>query len=338
MKKKIIIIAALIAAFFFSVLFMYNGTNKFYKKTIINNVDVSNLTIKEASEKLTDAWNKDVTLTYEDSAYTVHLKQNYNIETELRKIHPSYFEKLKYLFGIGNKYTIKMKSKKSEELLKEISDLSLCDNKNRQKTQDAYVNLSDFNFSPVKEVIGTEVDPERVEEVVLKNVEDGNFTIKLQQEDIVKLPELTADSQEFDNLLKYYKENFNYKLEYKVDNETFTLTPEQLNKMVSYEDGVKVKKKEVKKFVDDLAGEYNEYHRTYNFKTSYGSHRDVYAVTFGRILNEEKEEEYLIGALKKQKSDTHKVSWSQSKYDDAYGNGGIGNSYIEVSIADQHVW
>lgn len=338
MKKKLLIIAALIAAFFISVVFMYNGTNKFYKNTTINNVDVSGLTLKEASNKLTEAWNKDVTLTYEDTAYKVKLNQKYNIDTELRKIHPTYIEKLKYLFGIGNKYTIKMKSKKSEELLREISGLNLCDNKNRTKTKDARVDLSNFDFKPVKEIIGEEVDAERIEDVVLMNVEDGNFTIDLQKEDIVKLPKLTTDSQEFQDLLSYYKENFNYKIEYKVDNQTFTLTPEQLSKMVNYEDGVKIKKKKIKEFVDELANTYNEYHKTYTFRTSTGSYHDVYAVTFGRILNEEKEEEYLSEALKKQKSDSHEVSWSQDKYEDEAGNGGIGNSYIEVSISNQHVW
>lgn len=337
MKRKIIIIiAALVAAFFISVNFMYQPNGKFYNKTTVNNIDVSNLTIREAEKKLSEEWNKAFTFQYKGESYEVPLNLNYDISNQLSRINPSYKEKLRYLFGRGNNYKIKMKTEGTDELLKNIAELKLCDNSEREKTQNAYIDLSDFNFRIQPEKIGTEIDPLRVEQVALENIENGVFQTELKDEEIIKQPEITKDSEEIKKQQKYYKDNFNYQLEYNIDGKTFILSPKELSGLVSYEGETKIKKKKVKAFVEDLASEYNEYHKTYNFRTSYGSYVDVYAVTFGRIVNQDEEVEYLTNALKEQKSDTHTLNWSQNKYEES--SAGIGNSYIEVSISGQHVW
>ena len=343
MKTKIILIsiAVLIAAFFVSVNFMYTKPSEtFIEKTIINNIDVSRLTTGEAERKMAEEWNKNgFKLLFNGESYKIPLDLSYDITDKLEEIKkPSYKEKLRYFFHARNKYTIEMNSEGSEKLLKDISELSICDNTDKEKTTNAYVDLSNWDFRIISEKIGTEIDPEAIEKIVLENVAAGIFEAELVEDEIIKQPTITADSDEIKQQQAYYKKNYNYKITYTVDGQNITLTPKELSKLVSYKDKTSLKKKKIKSFVEKLADEYNEYNQTYNFKTSYGSTVSVYAVTFGRILDQDKEIEYLKGALKNQKDDTHELIWLQDKYENSGANDGIGNSYVEVSISGQHVW
>ena len=346
--KKPIIIASLIlvACFIFlsSIYFIYKPTDKFYKYTYINDINVSGLTLKEAKEKLTTSWNSNkVTVIYNNVSEVISLNDldlSYDIDKELDKIKNklSYGEKLKYFFHMKNKYNINMKTKSTEEFSKVIKQLNLCNNENRERTKNAYIDLSSKDFNVIPEEIGTEVDPSRVEDEVLTHINLGKFNIKLVDENIIKQPEITSNSKEIKEELEYYKKNFNYEIEYDVDGDKIILTPEQMNNMVKYEnDDAQFNKKQINKFVNSLAEKYNKYNKTYNFKTSYGSTIQVQGITYGRILDEDAEIKYLKKALKNKKSDKHELNWSQNFYSNSE-NDGIGNSYIEVSISGQHVW
>lgn len=347
-KKVLLIISFLVLSlfiFFISIYFIYDKpTTKFHKYTYINDIDVSEMTIKEAKTKLISNWNSNkLVVSYNNVSETIDLTDiglDYNIDKKLNDIKDnlSYIEKLKYFLHLKNKYKISMKAKPSEKLSEKIKQLNLCNNADKELTKNAYIDLSTNEFKVVPEKIGTEIDPNLVEKYVIKNINAGNFKFELKEENIIKQPEITTTSKEIKDELKYYKTNLSYIIEYDIDNNKIILTPEQLNKMVKYENNdIQYNNKQIKKFVSELADKYNQYNKTYNFKTSYGSIIQVQGVTYGRLLDEDAEIKYLKDALKNKKSDTHRCNWSQNIYSNS-SNDGIGNSYVEVSISGQHVW
>ena len=348
-NKKVSICSSLLVIalfiFFISIYFIYNKpVDKYYKYTYINGIDVSGLTVKEANKKLTEKWNSNkVTISFKDNEEAIDLKDidlKYNINKELKNIKDnlSYTEKLKYFFHLKNAYHVDMKSIESDKLSETIKQLKLCDNKDKKPTKNAYVDLSTKEFKVIPEETGTEIDPKSVEKYVVNNICKGNFNFKLIEVNIIKKPEITSDSDEIKEKLKYCKDNLSYDIEYDIDGEKIILTPEQLNSMVKYDkDKVDYNNKNIKKYVNKLAETYNQYYKTYNFKTSYGSTIQVQGVTYGRILDQDAEIEYLKKALKKKKSDKHTLNWAQNLYSNME-NDGIGNSYVEVSISGQHVW
>ena len=347
-NKKLLIILFLVLflfAFFVSIYFIYDKpTNKFHKYTYINNIDVSGLTIEKAKNKITSDWNSNkVVISYNNVSEIIDLNEinlKYNLDKKLNNIKDnlSYVERLKYFFHLKNKYNIKMEVKQSEKLTEKVKQLNLCNNADKELTKNAYIDLSTNEFKVIPEKIGTEIDPKLVEKYVIKNINTGNFEFELKDKDIIKQPEITTTSQEIKNELNYYKTNLSYVIEYDIDNDKIILTPEQLNSMVKYDkDKVQYNNKKIKKFVSGLADKYNQYYKTYNFKTSYGSTIQVQGVTYGRLLDEDAEIKYLKKALKNKKSETHNCNWSQNIYSN-YSNDGIGDSYIEVSISGQHVW
>ena len=350
-KKRRWITAILVllaaAGFFVSVIFMYEKpADRFMENTSVNETDISGMTVQEARNALTDKWNShSFEFICSDGVYKIPLdgaEISYDIEQPLTAIKDgrSYIDKLRYLFRIGNEYTVSMTSEGSETFVSQIGELPVCDNSERIKTKDAYVDLSDFAFRIVSEEIGTEVDPAEIEKAALSSISEGVFSAEIDESSVVKQPDVTSDSQELKDKQRYYRKYYSFELQYTVGGDVFKITPEQLVKMVdiSEEGKAKVNDKAVQAFAQKLANKYNEYKKEYNFRTSGGNKRKVTAVSFGQVVDKNAEAEYLKSALKKQKSDDHEVVFSQKKFQNSDINDGIGNSYIEISIGDQHVW
>ena len=339
MKKVIFIIFGIVALFLASVYLVYQPeTDHFPLRTEINGIDVSDMSIQRAEEKLAESWNsKDFYFVYKGKFCHVPMA-SLTYEQALENVMSSLTrtEKFRYFFRIGNEFTVQMKPNDSEEFLAEITALPICDNTDKEKTVNAYVDLSDFEFRVVPEKIGTEVDPKNLRNIAYEKIADGIFRADLTDDVMIKQPEITVGSHELKDRLQYCKDNLSFKLEYDANGKTEVLTPKTIDDLVTYTDkGPKYNKKKLTKFIENLAGQVNEYQRAYNFRTHGGSKITVQAVTFGKVLDKDGTTKNLKKALKAQKPGAIDLQWAQTKYS---GGEGIGNSYIEVSISQQHVW
>lgn len=338
-RKIIIIIIVAVTAVLSAVYFLYTPPqDKFPAKTVVNGVDVSGLSVKQAEKKLTKEWRgKEFTFVWQGKNYKVPmspLKFDMDLGPVLKT--PDLYHKIRILLGLGNDYKVQMWPDKSDGFRDEIAALPFCDNTDKEPTTDAYVDLRDFEFRTVREKIGTEVDPYIILNIARSKIAAGLLSAELTEAEIIRQPEMRADSEEFAARLKYCKDNLSFKVKYEADGEDVVITPDILDEMVNYTDkGAQFDDKRIEAFVKDLAGRFNEYGETYNFTTSGGSTIPVKSVTFGKYLNQEEMTDDLKEALEAQKSETLEVKWAQAKYN---SGAGIGNSFVEISIEDQHVW
>lgn len=341
MKRIFSITALLIAAIllFMAVYYLNEAVPaKFPAHTIINDIDVSELSLEDAEKKLSeDRSSREFTFDYKGDDYKVST-DSLTFDFSLKPIinETGIIEQVRSLLGIDKTYTVQMQPEESEEFLGDIEELPFCDNKGKEKTTDAYVDLSDFEFKVVKEKIGTEIDPENIRNIAYEKIKDGVFEAELTDAEIVRQPEITADSEEIKERLKYCKDNLSFRVEFDFDGASEVLTPELIDSMASYAgDKPKLRDKKIESYITSLASKYNEYNKTYNFKTHGGSKIAVTGVTFGKVLDKSSMTEVLKKALKAQKDEMIQANWAQNKYS---GGEGIGNSYVEVSIGAQHVW
>ena len=345
MKRVIFILFGIIVLFFAGVYLLYQpAIDKFPASTRLNGIDVSGLTVEEAEDKVTEKWNsKDFTFAYKGEFYPLSLS-SLTFDVPAEEILPSltrlekfkYFLNLLHIPNVENRFTVPVKPNESDEFSSQIAALPFCDNKDKEKTQDAYVDLSDFEFRTVEEKIGTEVDPVSVKNIAFANIEKGSFTTELTDRHIIKQPELRVGTPEFEERLKYCKDNLSYKLEFESGGVTEVVTPQLLDEMVSYKDGKpKFNKKKIKKYAETLAGIFNEYNKDYPFTTHGGRKISVRGVTFGKVLDKDAMVTVLKDAMTEKKSQELELKWAQTKIGDSAG---IGDSYIEVSIEQQHVW
>ncbi|MBQ6314355.1 MAG: L,D-transpeptidase family protein [Mogibacterium sp.] len=343
MKKflAILLITLIVVAgaAFGAAYYLYGRTpDKFVPYTYINGMDVSGLTAEEAENLLNEnVRGKEFKFIYGNQAYTVPMNNvefDYSVASTLESA--SIIDPLRGLLRIKKEYKVAMTPAGSESFLAEIAALPICNNEGKTPPQDAYVDLSNYAFRTVREQVGTEVDPARVMDVAFKNIADGSYTAELADADIVRLPALTVESEEFQQRLKYCKDNLNFRLDLVTGYDTTLITPQEIDEMVSFAgDEPKLNKDRIEKFITDYAGKHNEYNKDYDFATSTGSTVTVRGVTYGKVIDKEALTKDLKAALKAQKPASIEVNWAQMTYS---GKDTIGNSYIEVSIDKQHVW
>ena len=339
MKRILLILIAGAVIFLAAVYLIYQPKiDRFPSPTTINKIDVSGLTAAEADKKIAEnRKSKEFSFIYNGAVFRVPLS-SLTFRPDSGKVLTSLsrLEKFRYFFKLRNEYEIPVNPESSEEFMSLITDMPFCDNTGKEKTTDAYVDLSDFDFRTVEEKIGTEVDPNNIRDIALTHIDEGSFSAELTEENMVKQPGLRADSDEFRKLLKYYRDNLDYKLEYEIDGKMEVVTPEILNEMADYSgEEPKLDDDRIGAFILDIAGRCNEYNASYKFKTHGGSNITVKGVTFGKVIDKPSMTEDLKEALKAQEARSMELKWAQEKYN---GGEGIGDSYIETSIADQHVW
>lgn len=343
MKRFLLILLALVLTVtgltFGAAFYLYGrDQDRMLPYTVINGVDVSGLTAEEAEDKLyQNVRDQEFRFIYQNNTYSVPMDSlhfDYSVEPVLRS--RTIIDPVRSLLRREKEYRIPMNPAASGEFLSEIRSLPFCNNEGKVPTEDAYVDLSDFEFRTVKEKIGTEVDPERVRDIALSKISNGMYAAHLTDQDIVVLPSLTVDSDEFRERLRYCKDNLSFRLECVIDGESTLLTPQDLDRMADYsKDKPKLKKKKIEEFATDLASGYNEYNRDYEFTTHGGRNISVHGVNYGKVIDKAGLIDKLSKALKKQESAEIEVKWAQTTYS---GYDEIGDSYIEVSIDQQHVW
>ena len=338
-KRIILSIIVIIALALYAVYFLYTpSADKFPDKTSINGIDVSGLSLKQAEKKMAEDWNsKSFSFNYKGETGEVPMKDlTFDIPIEPILKSPDLYHKFRILLGRENSYKVQMWPDKSEEFLVQIADLPMCSTEGKIPTKDAYVDLSDFEFRIVKEKIGTEVDPHVVMNIARCKIADGEFFAELTDKQVIRQPKITADSEQIAKRQKYCKDNLSFKVEYDIGGEPEVIKPAILDEMVTYTSkGPEFDDQRIEAYVKDLAGRFNEYGETYSFTASSGNVIQVQGVTFGKFLDQEGMVSDLKEVLEAQEPADLEVKWAQTKYNDTAG---IGNSYIEVSIEDQHVW
>ena len=116
------------------------------------------------------------------------------------------------------------------------------------------------------------------------------------------------------------------------------LTGEEINNLllVRNDGTVSVDEEKLKKYVEKLASELDTVGTTREFITHNGNKAIVEGGTFGYQLDQQAEYDALLGLLGSGESIKHDPVFTQSGK--SLSGPDIGNTYVEVSIEEQHVW
>lgn len=349
-KQKIIfIVTAMVLLLFFCIwqikkIDQYSSQH-FLTPTLINGVDCSRMTLEEAKEALTDHWNqKDFVIKKGKKTLGVikALDLTYDIEKPLEDAmnKPLYQRVWHYIAKPQEVVTLKMTADSAtEKVEKQIQSMEFLDRKYKVKTKDAYVDLSNRKFKIVKEVQGDNTDKARFKETVLKNIAEGRFSLEYKKEDYYQIPKVLSTDKKLLEYREYCRKNFSQKITYCFYNRKYTLTPADLESMLEIKDGKRqIKEKAVRRFVAKLAASYDTLGTSRTFRTSYKGTIKVSGGSYGYLIDQNREQSALIKNLKSGKDVSRKPVYSQVPYYSGGGNNDIGSSYVEIDIANQHLW
>lgn len=94
----------------------------------------------------------------------------------------------------------------------------------------------------------------------------------------------------------------------------------------------------VKEYVKEMASEYNTINKPRTFRATRGETITIPTGTYGSIIDEKAEIEYLLSALKFGRQETRKPEYKQKTFSGLDGLDDIGDTYIEVDMTNQHMY
>lgn len=349
MESKQKIIKGMIFTFI-TLLVMYLGVsfyfmNHFHFRSVVNNVNVAGKTVEEANQQISEKIENYELKLVERNNVTEQIKGTdidlqYNSVDEVQKIKDNQnpFTWVGSIFSGDEKEVTEGIIYNEEKLDNIIDELTCLTSENIIEPENASFKYENGEFIIVDEVQGNRVNKDELKKQIVKALSCAATELDLDSSRCYEEPEYDKNSDKVkkakEELDKYGKS----KITFTVGENEEILDGSIISEWLEVDDDLNVIFNEdlVDDYVYSLASKYNTYGSTRSFKTSYGSIVNVSGGEYGWIINK-KEQAAEIKKLVKEGKET-KTEFIYSQTAAQHGDNDYGNTYVEVSISDQHVW
>lgn len=362
-KKTLkIILGICIAAAILAVAGLFGYTymadhNTLGRKISVWGVDVSRLDAKQAEEKIAAEFaNRPVSFqendkevystTLKDLGYSLNEEDLLNKLTDLQKQR----EENRKIFLKEENINLECQIEEDEEQEKQALDLSNFGTEERKSSTDASIQYNEEKkeFILVKQVQGTEIDPDKLETTVDTNLDAAFDTALLGDAITVPLnkhvyvsPAVTATEDmenkvtSLNSQLKKYRSTT---VTYTFGSETVVLDGDTISSWLKAEgETLTLDEDAIKTYISDLANKYNTIYVSRTFHTSTGTDVTIEGNEYGYRIDQDGEYAQLVEDLKSGTAVTRDPVYSKTGYQ-RNGTDDLVGSYIEVSLDAQHLW
>ena len=362
-KKTLkIILGICIAAAILAVAGLFGYTymadhNTLGRKISVWGVEVSRLDAKQAEEKIAAEFenrpvsfqenDKEVySMTLKDLGYSLNEEDLLNKLTDLQKQR----EEKRKIFPKEENVNLECQIEEDEEQEKQALDLSNFGTEERKSSTDASIQYNEEKkeFILVKQVQGTEIDPDKLETTVDTNLNAAfdtallgdTITIPLNKHVYIS-PAVTATEDmenkvtSLNSQLKKYRSTT---VTYTFGSETVVLDADTISSWLKAEgETLTLDEDAIKTYISDLANKYNTIYVSRTFHTSTGTDVTIEGNEYGYRIDQDGEYAQLVEDLKSGTAVTRDPVYSKTGYQ-RNGTDDLAGSYIEVSLDAQHLW
>ncbi|MDM5328241.1 L,D-transpeptidase family protein [Neobacillus sp. CF12] len=336
----IIIIIALI----FAVISYFQADN-FNEHVKINGIEVSGLNADQALKKLKASVLKNEVyvgqlqiLDGKDSKMKFTDKDLPGVKKLLRS-QRTFFPSSK-----AKNYSLmpnKLDQYQTQSMKKQVEEKLISINKSLKAPQDAEAHLEQGKIVVSKSISGEQYDIDSL----LMDYEKQEYTSEIRLNPVYIQP-IKEDSSIVKNERKKLKELLQRTLDYKVQDQVYTLKASDLikNASVSKKMKVKIDAGDIKNKIAEINSFQSTLDKNFKFKTHSGTVIMVKGQGYGWALDVDKETKQIQAAFEKEvksisASNIIGHGWSNEGYGyETTTNNGIGETYAEVSIAEQRIW
>lgn len=331
-----LIIALSTLLFYYLVISMF-FINHFYIGTIINGTNVSCRSVKATEMMMTSDLN----------AYTLKLVEregmsetisagevNLEYETDVFKKLKDNQQPFNWLYACFNtadsNYTVAVTY--DERLLDErINGLSCFDFDKIVEPQNAsfeYINYEN-RYAIIDEIQGNKVNKEKLKIHVADALLNREIELDLDLMDCYINPKYTSNSQKVKETRNTLDKYVSTQIKYTFGNNKEQIEGSEITNWLRVNENLEViiEEEKVREYVNTLCERYNISGRTRNFKTTSGELIQIDGGDFAYSINESKEIENIILAIKE-----GKIKEMEPSYCD------IGSTYVEINLSMQHIW
>lgn len=331
-----IIITFLVVSLFFNKHYLpntyINGVN--YGWYSVNNTEfrLINNAAPEAIELIkNDGLSEMVDLT--------QLEYEVLLNTDLENILQSQ-NSFMWIFALFKKDEFKADIKltyNTENITSIVNNLKCVTSQKASPPQNAYIEKTDTGYQIVPETEGSLINKEVLETVLLYAINNGINTINLSEENCYQKAEITTNSEEIIRFSIMLDNINNLTITYDFSDRQEVLTPAEINQWITI-DGTEilVDEAKAKQYITNLAYKYDTYLTDREFTTTAGNIITVGGGIYGWKTDISTSTEELINTIKNCESTTIKPVYTISGL--CRDENDIGDTYVEISIEQQHMW
>lgn len=337
------LIVFLVAGYFLAVKYY---SNHYHKNTIINGIDCSNKTVKEAMKLLK----------YEADNYVLTIKERGDIEEQIlgsdidftisfgNSLDDLMEEQSPYkwftAFGKKAEYEFSsMVSYDEEKLKQKINELDAFDPSIVVEPENAHISeYTEDGYTIVEATQGTKLMKNKVLSSIETAISGFEETISLEDLDCYVKPTVASDDATLLSLCDTLNLYTSTVLTYHFGDVTEVLDGSIIHTWLSVDEDnqVVLDEEKVKDYVDYIGKNYNSFGRKRTFKTSYDKTITVSGGDYGWWLNRVAERQEIIEAVKSGTQAVKQPNYYQTAQQ--YGSDDIGNTYVEINLTAQHLF
>lgn len=355
-KKTMKLVAFLVAmilivfggvAVYFVGVFKYK--NVFAPNTKINEVDVSGMTVDEAKDAIYKSDSSyNLTMNFKNGVETLKVGDgglDIIYENDLQEFLDSQ-DSFQWILNIGAAYDYEAKYKLSytEEGIKGyLSTLSELDSANMTPSKNAVITMKDGKVSVEADEEGTELDKEKVYNLVLNAIADGSTVIDIKEHGCYVGAQMSMNSKVIKRAEENAERYLSIKASYYDEGETIlTISSEDLCSMgYLNEDGeIEIDKNKVVEYVNSISANFEDKYggsKVVSFKNHEGKEKEVKAKGSYLYFDADTEAEELYENLCSMKDFERVPAYTTDDVTSGY-NVKVDDTYLEIDLGEQHVY
>lgn len=241
------------------------------------------------------------------------------------------------LFGKSEDISIQMEY--DEALMNEkIASLDCMDEASMEEPVDAHLEYADGGFQIVKEDMGTLLDTDKIVGKIIEAVVNGESVLNLSEAGCYINPEIYQDTKELTQLQNKVNQLIDVTITYDFEDRSETVDSAKIAEWITFGEDFtyELDAELVEGYMKELGKTYDTFGLPHTFTTSHGNTITLDTGDYGWVIHKTKSAEALIELINAGKSVTTEPIYLYEAKE--RGVDDIGDTYIEVSIAEQRMW
>jgi len=346
LKTVLLVILCVIAAAYVAgvVFFRFHfGVN-----TIINNVDCSYMTSAEV-EKIIASQVADYKITIQERD---NKKEAINgSDIDLKYVSDGQVDNLlvsqnaflwpyRYLTSdqYGDTKTHASVTIDDAKLSAVVSKLNCADTSKMTASADAYPEIVGSVYSIHPEVLGTTLDVSALTEKLKEAITDTDTEFSIEDAGLYTNPTVLSTSETLIQTVDTFNKYASLSITYHFNDQTEVLDGATTSSWFTWDENLNptLNQDAIKAWVADFASRHNTVGTTRTFTAANGSTAQVTGGTYGWKVDQSAEIDMINQMFTDMTSQDRDPQWSQTAV--SFGATDWGNTYIDVSLTDQHIW
>lgn len=339
---------SIIFTFIFLALYLgisaYFNTH-FYFGSVINGINASGKTVEQLNS----------VILLKSETYTLELKERNGVKEQIKAvdIDLKYNAKDKiqilkdsqnsfmWINGLFNQKSTKIYGLVTydEKLLKErFVNLDCFDSKKGIKPENASLKYLNKGYVIVNEVMGNKVNAETLYVNIVNAIVNGETTVNLNTKNNYVNPKYTSSSKEIINTKSLLNKYLASKITYTFNGGNEVLDGSKIHEWLAVNENLEISfdENEMKDYLNKLDNNYETFGKQREFATSLGTNIKVSGGNYGWLVDRHGEVKDLIVAIKGGQTIAKEPRYIQTAL--SHNINDIGNTYVEINLANQHLW